>query len=116
MIAVGVRGRGGLRGALVDRQECLSYCRRCGAGWQRGAGGYLSPLFVSLIRGGGCGCDEDDVSHKIRAENWLVKIDLDVHSSSKGRRGGIGSAVPESCLVGIDKAVNLLCAALLKSD
>ena len=56
------------------------------------------------------------MSHKIRAKNWLMKIDLDVHSSSKGRRGGIGSAVPESCLVGIDEAVNLLAVALLKSD
>lgn len=56
------------------------------------------------------------MSHKIRAENWLVEIDLDVHSSSQSRRGGIGCAMPESRLLGIDEVANLFAVALLKSD
>lgn len=56
------------------------------------------------------------MSYKVGAKNWLVKIDLDVHSSAQSGRGGVGSAVPESCLVGVDKVANLFFAALLKSD
>ena len=56
------------------------------------------------------------MSHKVGAENWLVKIDLDVHASAQSGRGGVGSAVPESRLVGIDEVADLFSAALLKSD
>lgn len=73
-------------------------------------------LFVSLIHGRGCWHDEDDVSDKIRAKNWMVEIDLDVHSSAESLRGGIGGAMPESGLLGIDEVADLLSVALLKSD
>lgn len=60
--------------------------------------------------------EEHDVSHKIGAKNWMVEIDLDVHSSAQSRRGGIGGAMPESGLLGIDEVADLLPVALLKSD
>ena len=92
--------------ALTDRQECLSYFNPSST----------MALLVYLLYGRRCWKKEHDVSYKIRAENWIVKIDLDVHSSSQSRRGGIGGAMPESCLVGIDEVANLIAAALLKSD
>ena len=54
--------------------------------------------------------------HKIGAEDWIVKIDLHMHSSAEGRRRGVGSAVPEFRAAGIDEAADFLATAVLESD
>lgn len=56
------------------------------------------------------------MGHEIGAKNWIVKIDLDLHSSAEGPRRGVGSSMPEFCSAGIDKAADFLSTVLLKSD
>lgn len=56
------------------------------------------------------------MGHKIGAEDWIVKIDLHLHSGAEGPRRGVGSAVPEFRAAGIDEAADFFAPALLESD